>query len=127
MKHSPPDLRTRLALRLDEAAAWLSLAIEEQWDLPVGVDFEIASEWLEWLLNGKARGRLDTRTGRPVLYDAPGTSSNGEASCAGCHVFGDFDSLAWDLGTPDEGTLNNPNTALIVHPFGISFDDFPPM
>ena len=28
------------------------------------------------------------------------TSSNGEAACASCHIFGDFDSLAWDLGNP---------------------------
>ncbi|HJQ82681.1 MAG TPA: hypothetical protein VKA21_01290 [Candidatus Binatia bacterium] len=47
--------------------------------------------------------------GRPFLYDAVTTSSNGEASCASCHIFGDFDSLAWDLGNPDDGTLNNPN------------------
>lgn len=46
--------------------------------------------------------------GRSVLYDAYNTSSNGEASCAGCHVFGDVDSLAWDLGNPDEvQTTNN--------------------
>jgi YVTN family beta-propeller protein len=47
--------------------------------------------------------------GRPILYDAVLTSSNGEASCASCHVFGDFDSLAWDLGNPDDVPLNNPN------------------
>jgi YVTN family beta-propeller protein len=47
--------------------------------------------------------------GRPVLYDAILTSSNGEASCAACHVFGDFDSLAWDLGNPDDTALPNPN------------------
>jgi hypothetical protein len=47
--------------------------------------------------------------GRPVLYDAFNTSSNGEASCSACHVFGDFDSLAWDLGNPDDNVLNNPN------------------
>jgi YVTN family beta-propeller protein len=47
--------------------------------------------------------------GRPVLYDAMLSSSNGEASCASCHVFGDFDSLAWDLGNPDDAPLNNPN------------------
>jgi len=48
--------------------------------------------------------------GRRLFYDTRFTSSNGEASCAVCHVFGDFDSLAWDLGDPD-GTLglnNNP-------------------
>ncbi|MEO8604981.1 MAG: hypothetical protein ABI629_20605, partial [bacterium] len=32
-------------------------------------------------------------SGRRLLYDAPATSSNGEASCSSCHVFGDFDSL----------------------------------
>jgi YVTN family beta-propeller protein len=47
--------------------------------------------------------------GRPVLYDALLSSSNGEAACAACHVFGDFDSLAWDLGNPNEPVLNNPN------------------
>jgi hypothetical protein len=47
--------------------------------------------------------------GRPVLYDALLSSSNGEASCASCHIFGDFDSLAWDLGNPDDVVLNNPN------------------
>jgi DNA-binding beta-propeller fold protein YncE len=46
--------------------------------------------------------------GRPLLYDARATSSNGEASCSSCHVFGDFDSLAWDLGNPDDEVLNNP-------------------
>jgi hypothetical protein len=46
--------------------------------------------------------------GRPLLYDARATSSNGEASCSSCHVFGDFDSLAWDLGNPDDVVLNNP-------------------
>ena len=39
--------------------------------------------------------------GRPLLYDAERTSQNGEASCAACHVFGDMDHLAWDLGNPD--------------------------
>ena len=47
--------------------------------------------------------------GRPMLYDARFTSSNGEASCSSCHVFGDNDSLAWDLGNPDDDTLPNLN------------------
>jgi YVTN family beta-propeller protein len=46
--------------------------------------------------------------GRPILYDAQRTSSNGEASCAACHVFGDLDSLAWDLGNPDGAPTSNP-------------------
>jgi hypothetical protein len=47
--------------------------------------------------------------GRPLLYDARKTSSNGEASCSSCHVFGDLDSLAWDLGNPDDDVLANLN------------------
>ena len=46
--------------------------------------------------------------GRPVLYDAVATSGNGEASCASCHIFGDFDSLAWNLGNPDDPSTSNP-------------------
>ena len=46
--------------------------------------------------------------GRPFLYDARLSSSNGEASCATCHVFGDLDSLGWDLGNPDDETIANP-------------------
>jgi len=47
--------------------------------------------------------------GRRFLYDAQLTSGNGEASCAACHVFGDLDDLAWDLGNPDESVLVNLN------------------
>jgi DNA-binding beta-propeller fold protein YncE len=46
--------------------------------------------------------------GRPLLYDALETSANGEASCASCHVFGDTDDLAWDLGNPDDAATNSP-------------------
>ena len=48
--------------------------------------------------------------GRPFLYDAVATSGNGEASCSSCHLFGDFDALAWNLGDPDEmlGINNQP-------------------
>jgi sugar lactone lactonase YvrE len=47
--------------------------------------------------------------GRPFLYDAVLTSSNGEASCASCHIFGDLDDLAWDLGNPDDDQVANVN------------------
>ena len=61
--------------------------------------------------------------GRPFLYDAHFTSSTGEASCSSCHIFGDFDSLAWDLGNPDDIVKSNPN------PGGPIFggDNFHPM
>ena len=45
--------------------------------------------------------------GRRFLYDARISSSNGEAACASCHVFGNFDSLTWDLGDPDGSVAPN--------------------
>ena len=47
-------------------------------------------------------------TGRRFLYDASFSSAHGDSACASCHVFGDFDSLAWNLGNPDGSTLNDP-------------------
>lgn len=46
--------------------------------------------------------------GRPFLYDATLTSGSGDSSCATCHVFGDTDHLAWDLGNPDALAKPNP-------------------
>ncbi len=68
-------------------------------------------------------------TGRRFLYDANLTSSNGEAACASCHVDGDLDSLAWDLGNPDDSILNNP-LDFTLGPFNSPpavYEDFHPM
>jgi YVTN family beta-propeller protein len=70
--------------------------------------------------------------GRPVLYDAFGTSSNGEASCSSCHIFGDFDSLAWDLGDPEDDVRANPipinlEAAAGDQNGGAATDEFHPM
>ncbi|VAW73994.1 FIG00841528: hypothetical protein [hydrothermal vent metagenome] len=62
--------------------------------------------------------------GRPFLYDANLTSSNGEVSCSSCHVFGDFDSLAWDLGDPQAEVVENLNVA---GPLGGTQSPFHPM
>lgn len=51
--------------------------------------------------------------GRRHLYDAT-RSAKGDSTCASCHVFGDQDSLAWDLGNPDA-----PNE-LNFNPFTVS-------
>ncbi|HEY4241818.1 MAG TPA: hypothetical protein VGM88_18475 [Kofleriaceae bacterium] len=51
--------------------------------------------------------------GRPFLYDALHGSSNGEASCASCHPFGDDDHLAWDLGNPDADATDVPSGVTI--------------
>jgi hypothetical protein len=57
------------------------------------------------------------RIGRRFLYDAT-LSSKGDSFCASCHVFGDKDELAWDLGNPDEDLLehNNPIVAVLPMP-----------
>ena len=52
--------------------------------------------------------------GRPLLYDANFSSANGEASCASCHIFGDKDELAWDLGNPDDPVTSNPIPARLA-------------
>ena len=53
------------------------------------------------------------KAGRQFLYDATETSANGTSSCASCHIFGDMDHLAWDLGNPDDVTKNNPNVYVV--------------
>jgi len=50
--------------------------------------------------------------GRPFLYDALNFSGNGEASCASCHIFGDNDSLGWNLGDPDGAVTSNTQPAV---------------
>ncbi len=54
--------------------------------------------------------------GRRLMYDARFSSSHGDSACASCHVFGDLDSLAWDLGNPDDEVLANfnPLTSLVL-------------
>ena len=47
--------------------------------------------------------------GRALLYDARETSANGTSACSSCHIFGDMDQLAWDLGNPDGLLQENPN------------------
>ncbi len=54
--------------------------------------------------------------GRRFLYDARHSSSHGDSSCASCHIFGDFDSITWDLGNPDAAVLNNPGPIVPVLP-----------
>jgi DNA-binding beta-propeller fold protein YncE len=64
-------------------------------------------------------------TGRRFLYDASFTSSHGDSACASCHIFGDNDGLAWDLGNPDDVVKANPNP-IIANPGGMD-TSFHPM
>jgi len=78
------------------------------------IDLETRAQVARWpLFQREPRSLIE---GRPFLYDARLTSSNGEASCAACHVFGDVDELAWDLGNPDGEVEPNPNVGLDGNP-----------
>jgi DNA-binding beta-propeller fold protein YncE len=58
--------------------------------------------------------------GRRFLYDAQFGSARGDSACATCHVSGDMDHLAWDLGNPDGDVMTAPG------PFKTIFlPDFP--
>src|SRR5262249_5741631 len=60
-------------------------------------------------------------SGRRFLYDARLTSSHGDSACGSCHIFGDKDDLAWDLGNPDNPVLENPNPFAGATPRDTSF------
>jgi DNA-binding beta-propeller fold protein YncE len=47
----------------------------------------------------------EVTAGRPLLYDATRTSALGDQACSSCHIGGDFDGLAWDLGAPGNAPL----------------------
>jgi YVTN family beta-propeller protein len=57
------------------------------------------------------------KQGRPFLYDAVLTSRHGDLSCASCHVFADFDGLAWDLGDPNGQMVDIPLLLRSTQPF----------
>jgi DNA-binding beta-propeller fold protein YncE len=54
----------------------------------------------------------EVRFGRRLLYDAD-VSGHGDQACASCHIFGDKDELAWDLGDPFGDPLDNFNPASV--------------
>lgn len=67
--------------------------------------------------------------GRRFLFDARYTSSHGDSACASCHIFGNTDGLAWDLGNPDSGSAPNPGP-FVVRPSDVGFPtstDYRPM
>lgn len=63
--------------------------------------------------------------GRRFLYDAQESSANGTSACSSCHIFGDLDQLAWDLGNPDGSLQRNPNEYVANSP--ITTINFHPM
>lgn len=57
------------------------------------------------------------RLGRGFLYDAK-LSGNGTGACASCHIDGDMDHLAWNLGDPggDMVTVVSGGSTFQLHP-----------
>ena len=57
------------------------------------------------------------KNGRGFLYDAK-LSGNGTGACASCHVDGDLDKLAWNLGDPTGSmtTVVQDGTTFTFHP-----------
>ena len=64
---------------------------------------------------------VEVTAGRKFLYDARLTSGNGNDACASCHIFGDTDGLAWDLGNPDGTVAQIPNTFIPISPAAAPF------
>lgn len=63
--------------------------------------------------------------GRRFNYDAK-RSGNGTMSCAACHIDGDIDLLAWDLGDPEGEVV--ASTGSVTFPFDqVSVEDHHPM
>jgi DNA-binding beta-propeller fold protein YncE len=85
---------------LDASLAVVDLASGAQTSLPLGFDPVPA----------------EVKAGQPFLYDAALSSGRGDQSCASCHVFGDTDGLAWDLGAPRGEVLRMP--------FDLTHDNF---
>ena len=82
----------------------------------------VISTTTETVLTEIATGSFDPTTatirqGRGFLYDAR-LSANGTQSCASCHIDGDRDELAWDLGDPAGSMQNVTNTSssFSMHP-----------
>ena len=76
---------------------------------PVGTNDRDAADHLQ-LHNPEPRER-GRRPPLPLRREIC-TSSNGEASCSSCHIFGDMDDLAWDLGNPDDDRAVNSSNPM---------------
>jgi YVTN family beta-propeller protein len=73
--------------RISDTISIINISTKAVTSIPVGTDPEPAA-----IVNG-----------RGFLYDAK-LSGNGTGACASCHIDGDMDHLAWNLGNP-AGTM----------------------
>ena len=67
------------------------------------------------------------KTGRKFLYDGQLSSGHGDTACATCHIFGNFDNLAWELGDPQGAFVDYDNAPWVSFaPLGPSTNGFDP-
>jgi YVTN family beta-propeller protein len=80
------EARDRLYVldRFSSSISVVDLANDGKTDVPLG--FDPSASFI--------------RDGRHLLYDGENSSAHGDLACASCHVFGDMDNIAWDLGDP---------------------------
>jgi YVTN family beta-propeller protein len=68
------------------------------------------------------------KNGRKFLYDGQLTSGHGDVACATCHVFGNLDNIAWELGDPTGSFVPYSSTPWVTFaPLGPSTNGFDPM
>jgi len=68
------------------------------------------------------------KAGRKFLYDAQLTSGHGDVACATCHIFSNFDNVAWDLGNPQGSFVPFTQTPWVqFFILGASTSGFDPM
>ena len=92
-------------LALDETRS--RLYVLNRWDQTISVvDTTAREELLTVPLRYNPEPEA-VRVGRKFLYDALDSSAHGDAACSTCHIFGDLDDLAWDLGNPEGEILPN--------------------
>jgi len=67
------------------------------------------------------------KVGRKFLYDGQISSGHGDVACASCHLFGNFDNLAWELGNPQGSFLAFTDAPWVnFAPLGPSTSGFDP-
>ena len=93
-------------LALDEARGFLWVSSRRTNDVSF---IDLATGAVDTAISLYTPESIQLEAGRAFLYDTQLTSSNGEASCSSCHIFGDMDDLSWDLGDPDAVAFPNPN------------------
>jgi DNA-binding beta-propeller fold protein YncE len=96
------EARERLYVmnRFTSTLAVVALGPDTVTELPLGFDPTPAS----------------IREGRRFLYEGETLSAHGDLACASCHVFGNMDGIAWDLGNP-EGDFIRPELPLLLNGF----------